>query len=455
MSEAVVTPVTVEPLARVRVALDGLRDLPLNLTTDDELLEFWRGLEAVSRQLSSIEHDVIAGASARQLDRQAGARTMPAFMRTLLGIDIGEARARVTAAEACGPRQTLSGESLPPICPTVAAAQSRGDISNRHARVIIDLLDALPDVVQVEQGCEIESFFVAQAQIFDPATLQKLALHQLEVVGAEGCEPGYRDRRRNFALHVRSDGSCTFSGEGTAEFAEYLRVAFDAFGSPCPETSANQQSADAAQSVEPQCKDARTPGQRRHDAVIELIKAAMRAGEVPPVGGLSATIVLTVDADDWAHGTGSAATGHGVRIPTAEARRWVGGDARVIGVALDQLRAVVAHSGCHRIFTENQRLAMNARDGGCAFVGCDVPVHLTEAHHVVEYARGGRTSIDNGALLCSRHHRSFEQAGWRCVMIDRIPHFVPPRWIDPQQRPRRNWMHHPELHPPDRSRSDE
>jgi len=30
-------------------------------------------------------------------------------------------------------------------------------------------------------------------------------------------------------------------------------------------------------------------------------------------------------------------------------------------------------------------------------------------------------------------------------MINQIPHWKPPSWHDPQQQPRRNYLHHPEL----------
>jgi hypothetical protein len=31
--------------------------------------------------------------------------------------------------------------------------------------------------------------------------------------------------------------------------------------------------------------------------------------------------------------------------------------------------------------------------------------------------------------------------GWRSIMIDELPHWVPPEWVDPKQKPKRNTMH--------------
>jgi hypothetical protein len=56
----------------------------------------------------------------------------------------------------------------------------------------------------------------------------------------------------------------------------------------------------------------------------------------------------------------------------------------------------------------------------------------------VGWADGGRTDIDNLTLLCGRHHRQFQSAGWRCVITDGLPWWIPPKWIDPDQRPRQN-----------------
>jgi hypothetical protein len=84
---------------------------------------------------------------------------------------------------------------------------------------------------------------------------------------------------------------------------------------------------------------------------------------------------------------------------------------------------------------------MIARDKGCSFPGCTVGPQWTQAHHVTEWQIGKRTSIDDAALLCGFHHREFENLGWQCLMINGIPHFIPPWWLDHDQRPQRNSAH--------------
>jgi hypothetical protein len=43
------------------------------------------------------------------------------------------------------------------------------------------------------------------------------------------------------------------------------------------------------------------------------------------------------------------------------------------------------------------------RDRGCRFPGCVATAHL-EVHHVVHWADGGRTDLDNLVSLCPFHH---------------------------------------------------
>jgi hypothetical protein len=101
---------------------------------------------------------------------------------------------------------------------------------------------------------------------------------------------------------------------------------------------------------------------------------------------------------------GSARTGHGYAIPAHLAKQWAGADARLIAVLLSRTKAVTAYSTSHRIVTEQQRLALIARDQGCSFPGCDVRPQWTEAHHVTEYQHSRRTSVDDTALVCGYHH---------------------------------------------------
>jgi hypothetical protein len=91
-----------------------------------------------------------------------------------------------------------------------------------------------------------------------------------------------------------------------------------------------------------------------------------------------------------------------------------------------------------RCASPTQTLALIARDHGCSFPDCSRPPEWCERHHVVAWIDGGATTVDNLTLLCSYHHHTFAGRGWTCLMTDGLPTWIPPRWIDPEQRPLRN-----------------
>ena len=65
----------------------------------------------------------------------------------------------------------------------------------------------------------------------------------------------------------------------------------------------------------------------------------------------------------------------------------------------------------HRLVQPALRRALEARDRGCRFPGCSHERWL-DAHHVVHWADGGETSLENTLLLCSRHHRLLHEGGF-------------------------------------------
>jgi hypothetical protein len=140
-------------------------------------------------------------------------------------------------------------------------------------------------------------------------------------------------------------------------------------------------------------------------------------------------------------GTGLAVTGHGSLIQASEAFRWAAGDLRLLAVVIDKVKGITAYSSTQRLFTEQQRLAMDARDRGCTFPDCPEPPGRCHIHHLRDY-NGTNTRVDNGALVCGHDHREQVKQGWRAKQINGRIAWVPPRWIDPDQEPRFNLLHH-------------
>jgi hypothetical protein len=66
----------------------------------------------------------------------------------------------------------------------------------------------------------------------------------------------------------------------------------------------------------------------------------------------------------------------------------------------------------HRVVQPALRRALSARDKCCRFTGCSHDKWL-DAHHVVHWADGGETSLENTMLLCSKHHRLLHEGNFR------------------------------------------
>jgi len=59
------------------------------------------------------------------------------------------------------------------------------------------------------------------------------------------------------------------------------------------------------------------------------------------------------------------------------------------------------------------RRALKARDGGCRFPGC-INHKFVDAHHIIHWADGGETSLENLVLLCRHHHHLVHEGGFDC-----------------------------------------
>ncbi|HEY8679566.1 MAG TPA: DUF222 domain-containing protein [Candidatus Dormibacteraeota bacterium] len=62
--------------------------------------------------------------------------------------------------------------------------------------------------------------------------------------------------------------------------------------------------------------------------------------------------------------------------------------------------------------------ALRVRDKGCLVPGCGAPASRTEGHHLIHWALGGPTDLENLASLCKYHHRRHHMGDFR---IERPP----------------------------------
>lgn len=80
-----------------------------------------------------------------------------------------------------------------------------------------------------------------------------------------------------------------------------------------------------------------------------------------------------------------------------------------------------------RIVNRATRRLLSRRDHGmCQFPGCEATRRL-HAHHIIHWANGGLTELDNLILLCHHHHHSVHEGGWNIRRTEAGRH----EFIDP------------------------
>ncbi len=101
---------------------------------------------------------------------------------------------------------------------------------------------------------------------------------------------------------------------------------------------------------------------------------------------------------------------------------------------------ILDYGRARRLASPAQRRALAARDGGCLIPGCGALPAWTDAHHRIPWQQGGPTNLSNLLLLCPRHHTEVHAGTWVIVPRGGLPWVIPPKWLDPHQRPLRNQL---------------
>ena len=416
-------------LSHLAAAREQLRDVDLATLSGDELLELMAVLETDVRQRAAVGYGLVAELDARGIAGELGCSSTAVLLSERLRIGRREAAGRVRLAAQLGPRRALSGESLPARYPQVAAAVAQGVISNRHAALICRTITDLPDAV-LEQAGAVEATLVDHARTLNPdqlAVLTRTVRACLDPDGVLASEHDH-DRHRHATLAVLPDGSGRLQAQLTGEATAVWQTILNTLARPVPDVDTGE-------------PDRRSPGQRRHDALLDAGQRLLRAGTLPDAGGTPATVLITMTLEQLEARTGLATTAHGGVISVPQALR-IAAEADIVPVVLGDAGGVLGYGLTRRTASIGQRRALAARDGGCSFPGCDRPPDWCETHHVTPWVDGGRTDLENLTLVCGFHHREHRKRGWTCHITNGVPHWRPPSWLDHTQTPRRNITHH-------------
>jgi hypothetical protein len=159
--------------------------------------------------------------------------------------------------------------------------------------------------------------------------------------------------------------------------------------------------------------DPRTASQRRYDALLAVVGRGVASPEGVPTTS-KARLVVTVGLDvltGQAQGIGETLTGEtltGETLSPGQVRR-LACTSELIPAVLGTQSEVLDLGRPVRLASPAQLTVLYRRDRHCTYPGCTIPPQWCDAHHVTWYSRGGKTYLDNLALLCGRHHTLVHQ----------------------------------------------
>ena len=297
----------------------------------------------------------------------------------------------------------------------------RGQTSATQAAVICDAIDTLPSSPTLR--ARGEQVLLEESRRLNATELARTARHLAQVV-----DPDRTERRDEAALEreeraahagrflsVTDDGAggVRIKGRGSAEDGAVLRAAL------LPLTQARRRRP-AVDPDTPGCEtetDPRDHGARMFDAFVELAQHALDTDRLPASHGARPRVAITVDLQSLVTGladrsSAEAVTDDGLRLSIAAVRR-LACDAELIPAASAADGEVLDVGRAARLVTPALWRALVARDRHCTFPGCTRPPVMCHAHHIVHWADGGQTSLDNLVLVCGEHHRVLHHTPWQ------------------------------------------
>ncbi|MEU7674119.1 DUF222 domain-containing protein [Micromonospora taraxaci] len=412
----------IDELARADRAVASCADAAAWVLSEHDLIAALDATHRLQQRLAAVQLAVVRELDGRGTAIAQGASSTTVWLRHRLRLDVAAARRLVGLA--------ASVDVAPP---AVREALAGGAVSVEQARVIADTAATVTASAGAEVADKAVGVLVEWAAQFDPSLLRRMGTRILDHVApgladaaaaaALADEAARATRDRHLTISEQTGGRLRLSGTLDAETAGLLRAAIDPISAPAGPD------------------DTRCAGQRRHDALADVCRLALRTGDLPDCGGDSAQIVVTTSYDGLTRQLGSGALDIGLRLTPATVRR-LACDATILPAVLGGAGQVLDVGRQRRLVTGPLRRALVLRDGGCAFPGCDRPPRWCAAHHIRHWADGGPTNLDNAVLLCGHHHRHIHHSEWTVRLgDDGHPEFVPPAWLDPDQLPRRNHYH--------------
>ena len=370
-------------MSELRSAVESLRIEVLPELPDSRIEEDFSELQRISELLEVERLRRLAELDRRRVFEHDGHLSAASWLATRFKLAWGTARDQIRVARGL--------EQMP----LTRRALEAGDLSLWGVRVLVGARDADPAAFS-----RSEAHLVEAARIHSVGDLQKVATYWRQGVErereAEG-EDTVRERRRLHAS-VSWGGMVRVDGDLDPEAGETLLTALSAV----LDSESRSRTNDAA----------RTPAQRRADALGEICRQWLDRSDRPTVAGERPHVTVMVDTHVLRGDPGTMnELDHVGPIEVATARR-LSCDASIMRVIMSGASQPLDVGRRTSVVPAAMRRAVIVRDRHCRFPGCDRPHTWCDAHHVVHWADGGPTALANLLLLCRRHHRLVHQGGF-------------------------------------------
>jgi hypothetical protein len=427
-------------LAVIDAALAALTDERLRLPTDREQLELLLTSLRVGGRLQAWQQQLAARIETDEVAWREHRTSTTTWLAEAANLTPREAR-----------RMVRAGQELQRFA-AVREATVAGRVLPTQAEAITSVLADLPEEFPAEVIARGEELLVGFAATHNSVELRRLTGHLLEVLApdtadaleAERLEREHRSAMRNRRLDFHPDGhgSVLIRGSLPVAEAEPFITIIDAY-------AAVQKRGLAA--LDPHAEHV-TPAMRRADALLDMANQHTQRALAPVNGGDRPRIVITLSYDKLAKhavdaalcpsSLGATLIGSGEPVPASLVRQWLC-DADLLPAVLGGPSEVLDVGRTERLVTPAIRAALELRDRGCVFPGCNAPPSACHAHHIIPWWTGGPTALHNLVLLCPHHHGNLEPGRdptadrWHIrLRDDGTPEILPPIRVDPRQRPR-------------------
>ncbi len=371
--------------AAVDQAVDDLAALDIAGMDDRDAADVLVELRRVTARLAAVEARLVDAVEVGRPWVQDGYRSTANWLATTDNTALGDARDQVRLARRL---RTM---------PATAAALAAGDITAAHAHKLATLNGPATATAFVDA----EEFLVGQARSMRWADFVKACAYWLRLHTPDDPDPDKADHdHRHVSLHQGLRGTGLLEGELTATARATVAGELDRL-----ETELFQADWAAAKAIHGDATTtahlARTPRQRRHDALVEM---ATRSATAPANGKRpQPRLSVLVGYDAFKH---ICELADGTLISSATVAR-LADDAVIERVIMDGPSRVL-DIGRARSFTGAARRAVEIVERRCTGSGCEIPADRCEIDHIWRYSDGGPTRPDNGQPRCGPHNRQRE-----------------------------------------------